>query len=159
MAKQSQVKCPYCGQTFYREDVEFEVIGGRRYAHKECYETDKKIHEFMKHVLGVSYLETKIEKQIRNMVIKDGISITGILNCLIYWYEIKQSSAEQANGGIGIVPYVYAEYLTYQKNQYENSQLNKGKTIQDYVGNEPVEIIAKPTPIRKPRHIKFYELH
>lgn len=57
------------------------------------------------------------------------------------------------------MPYVYSDYLNYMKNQYENSQINKGKTIDQFVGKKSVEIIGKATPIRKPRHIKFYELN
>ena len=112
----------------------------------------------MKQKLGAGYTRTKVETQIKNFVLKEGISIDSIYKTLIYWYDVKKSSTDQANGGIGIVPYVYSEYLTYAKNQYENSQINKKKHIDDFVGKIPTEITAKATPIRKPRHIKFYEL-
>ena len=158
MAKLPLVKCPYCGQSFQREDTEFIQLG-RRYAHKECAEKAKQIHEYMEHVLGMTYSYTKVESQIKNFVTKEGMSLDAIYKTLIYWYDIKKSSIEQANGGIGIVPYVYSDYLNYMKNQYENSQINKGKTIDQFVGKKSVEIIGKATPIRKPRHIKFYELN
>lgn len=45
------------------------------------------------------------------------------------------------------------------KEQYENSQINKNKNIKDFVGQDSIEVIGKATPIRKPRHIKFYELN
>ena len=44
------------------------------------------------------------------------------------------------------------------KNQYENSQKNKGKNIKNFIGQQPIEITGIATPIKKPRHIKFYEL-
>ena len=157
MARLAPVKCPYCGQSFQREDTEFIQIG-RRYAHKECSDIVNKIHEYMGHKLGMSYSKTKVESQIRNFVSKEGMSIDAIYKTLIYWYDIKKSSIEQANGGIGIVPYVYSEYLTYIKNQYENSQINKNKNIKDFIGQRPTEITGIATPIKKPRHIKFYEL-
>lgn len=157
MAKLPPVKCPYCGQSFQREDTEFIQLG-RRYAHKECFDIVNQIHEYMQHKLGEQYSKTKVESQIKNFVSKEGMSINAIYKTLIYWYDIKKSSIDQANGGIGIVPYIYSEYLTYVKNQYENSQINKNKNIRDFIGKNPTEIIAKATPIRKPRHIKFYEL-
>jgi hypothetical protein len=157
MAKLAPVKCPYCGQSFQRETTEFVQLG-RRYAHKECVDMVKQIHDYMQHKLGEGYSKTKVETQIKNFVSKEGMSIDSIYKTLIYWYDVKKSSTDQANGGIGIVPYVYSEYLTYAKNQYENSQINKNKHIDDFVGKTPTEITAKATPIRKPRHVKFYEL-
>ena len=56
------------------------------------------------------------------------------------------------------LPYVYSDYLTYAQNQYKNSQINKDKIISEFIGEVPTEIIGKATPIKKPRHIKFYEL-
>ena len=157
MAKLAPVKCPYCGQSFQRENTEYIQLG-RRYAHKECADIVNQIHDYMSHKLGQGYSKTKVETQIKNFVSKEGMSIDAIYKTLIYWYEIKKSSTDQANGGIGIVPYVYNEYLLYTKNQYENSQINKNKHIKDFIGTVPTEITAKATPIRKPRHIKFYEL-
>lgn len=157
MAKLAPVKCPYCGQSFQREDTEFIQIG-RRYAHKECADVANQIHTYMKHILGMDYSYTKIEAQIKKFITQEGLNIKSIYKTLIYWYDIKKSSTDQANGGIGIVPYVYNDYLTYAKNQYENSQINKGKNINEFIGVVPTEIIGKATPIKKPRHIKFYEL-
>jgi hypothetical protein len=157
LAKLSPVKCPYCGQSFQREDTDFVQLG-RRYAHAECVEEVNQIHEYMKKVLGGSYSYTKIESQIKNFATKEGMTLDAIYKTLIYWYDVKKSSTDQANGGIGIVPYVYSEYLKYMKSQYQNAQINKNKNIRDFVGQTPTEIIGKATPIRKPRHIKFYEL-
>jgi hypothetical protein len=157
MARLPLVKCLYCGQSFQRADTEFIQVG-RRYAHKDCANYIKEIHTFMKHILGETYSQTKIDSQIKNFISQNGLSVEAIYKTLIYWYEIKKSSSAQANGGIGIVPYIYAEYLQYMKDQFENSQINKGKNISEYVGDKPTEIIGRATPIRKPRHIKFYEL-
>lgn len=157
MAKLPPVKCPYCGQSFQREDTDFIQLG-RRYAHKKCAEKSNEIHQYMQHILGINYSYTKIESQIKNFVLKEGMTVDSIYKTLIYWYDIKKSSTDQANGGIGIVPYVYSDYLTYMKNQYENSQKNKGKNIKNFIGQQPIEITGIATPIKKPRHIKFYEL-
>ena len=157
MAKLPLVKCLYCGQSFQRADIEFIQIG-RRYAHKTCADYIENIHTLMQHILGTNYSQTKIDSQIKNFISKNDLTAKDIYKTLYYWYEIKKSSAAQANGGIGIVPYVYAEYVQYMKNQFENSQINKDKDISQYVGSKPTEIIGRATPIKKPRHIKFYEL-
>lgn len=156
MAKQPKVKCPYCGQQFYREDVDFVQIG-RRYAHKECHDKSEQIHALMKNKLGMSYSQTKIERQIQNFVSKEGFTVKNIYNTLVYWYEIKKQNAEQANGGIGIVPYIYPEYLKYAQRQKENAELNKGKSIKDFI-KETKTVIGKAQPITRPRHVRFYDL-
>ena len=115
MAKLAPVKCPYCGQSFQRENTEFVQLG-RRYAHKECADIVKQIHDYMQHKLGEGYSKTKVESQIKNFVSKEGMSIDAIYKTLIYWYDIKKSSTDQANGGIGIVPYVYKDATEYWTN-------------------------------------------
>ena len=156
MARLAPVKCPYCGQSFQRENTEFVQLG-RRYAHKSCADSVEQIHQLMQHVLGMGYSKTKVESQIKNFVSKEGMTIDSIYKTLIYWYEVKHSDTSQANGGIGIVPYVYAEYLKYAQQQSANAELNKGKNIKDFI-TETKNVIGKATPITKPRHVKFYEL-
>lgn len=157
MTKSVPVKCLYCGQSFQREETPFVQVG-RRYAHKECADAVEQIHSYMEQKLGDGYSRVKVTSQIKNFIAKEGMTAEAIYKTLVYWYDIRHSSVEQANGGIGIVPYIYNEYLAYEKNQYENSQINKNKNIEDYVGQEPIEITGIATPIKKPRHIKFYEL-
>lgn len=156
MAKLAPVKCPYCGQSFQRENTEFVQIG-RRYAHKNCADSVEQIHQLMQHILGEGYSKTKVESQIKNFVSKEGMTIDSIYKTLIYWYEIKHSDTSQANGGIGIVPYIYSDYLKYMQQQKKNAELNKGKNIKDFI-KETKNVIGKATPITKPRHVKFYEL-
>ena len=156
MAKLAPVKCPYCGQSFQREDTEFIQIG-RRYAHKQCVDIVNKIHEYMQHKLGEKYSKTKVETQIKNFVSKEGMSIDAIYKTLIYWYDVKKSSTEQANGGIGIVPYVYPEYLKYAQAKKQNAELNKGKKLKDFIKETRI-VIGRAQPITRPRHVKFYDL-
>lgn len=156
MARLAPVKCPYCGQSFQREDIEFVQIG-RRYAHKDCYDKVQQIHSLMKETLGESYSNTKINSQIKKMVEKENYTIQIIYDILYYWYKVKKSSAAQANGGIGIVPYIYAEYIKYNQQQQENKEINKGKKIEDFIKETKI-VIGKATPITRPRHVKFYDL-
>ena len=64
-----------------------------------------------------------------------------MLKTLIWWYEIKGNSKEKANGGIGIIPFVYKDALTYYYSLYL-AQL----------ANENVESIPKP----KVKEIEIY---
>lgn len=156
MTKQAKVKCLYCGQQFYREDVSFVQIG-RRYAHKKCAEEVEQIHDFMRQVLGTTYSRTKIDSQIKQMIEKEGYTLTAIYNTLIYWYKIKKASADQANGGIGIVPWIYPEYIKYVQQQENIAAINKGKQIKDFLKTSKT-VIGKAKPLTRPRHVRFYDL-
>ena len=52
-------------------------------------------------------------------------SYSGMLKTLIWFYEIKGNSIEKANGGIGIIPFVYKDALNYYYNVYMAQMANK----------------------------------
>ena len=79
---------------------------------------------------------------------------SGIKLTLEYFYKIKKNPIEKANGGIGIVPWVYEEAKRYYYNQWLLSQKNAEKDIAAYVPKVR-EIIIKP-PKRVPRKRKIF---
>lgn len=155
MPKKPSVICLYCGESFYREDVEYIQVG-RRYAHKKCADYADKIHELMQDVLKESYSKTKINKQLTQFY-KDGYALKNIYYSLVYWYEVEKGDPSKANGGIGIFPYVYPRYLSYKQKQDKIASTNKGKTLNDYIG-EPIKIESKIQPKWKFRRVKFFDL-
>ena len=54
-----------------------------------------------------------------------------MLKTLIYWYEIKGNSTEKANGGIGIIPYVYKDASEYYYSIYLAQIANRDKKDRD----------------------------
>jgi hypothetical protein len=114
------VKCLYCQKEFDRDKIKCQKIG-RRYAHLIC---DKKtdgdeinfniIVQYSNRVLGDTANIKKISKQIKDYQIQ-GMSYNEIYLTLKYWYEIKKNSPDKSKGGIGIVPYVYNDAMTYWK--------------------------------------------
>ena len=158
-----QVKCVYCDNYFSKEETEYVTVGNR-YAHKECAEKEQleqeyieKIRQKMREVCGESYSEVKVNKQIKTFR-HQGISAKKIFNTLIYWYDIKKNDASQANGGIGIVPYVMNEAVLYFKNEYKREQkyknVDRNKIIEEtnirdnYPEGKAKIPISKP-PVRK----------
>lgn len=163
MTKEVAVKCLYCGQEFYRSECEWVKPRGNRYAHKECAVKEEakqgivlQIHEKMRETLGQNYNKAKIDKQIKSLL-KEGKSEIGILRTLEYWYDIKGSSAEQANGGIGIVSYVYGEAMNYYDRQKKYKQMRETINLEDYI-DDTRTFKVKPKPIRKPVGVKLFEL-
>lgn len=156
------VKCLFCGETFDADKEEYVMPNSRRYAHKSCAENHvdykSKIHDFMKGKLGTQYSFTKIESQIKKIKAQEQIDEECIYRSLVYWYEILGNSADKANGGIGIVPYIYNQYLVWAQEQRKNAQINRDKRIEDYVNKNPKTVEGRITPIKKPRHVRYYEL-
>ena len=160
MAKQPKVKCPICGEQFYREDEPFIKIKNR-YIHKKCYEAKENekteeekeyelLIEYIKKLFGVQTLTVKINRQIKDLTSK-GYSYKGIRKTLIYWFEIKGNSIEKANGGIGIIPYIYEQALVYWRSIWEAQQYNQ--QVQNIVKETPVREVHITSQERKPMKI------
>lgn len=152
MAKKPEVICLYCNKKFYREDVDFKQVG-RRYAHAECVDLIDKLFLLLEDKLKEDFSPTKVRTQI-NKLTKEEYSLQDIYDTMYWWYEIKKEDPSKANGGIGIFSYVYPDFVKYKNNQERISNLNKGKKVEDYIG-ESVSYTIKPTPIRRPR-IKLF---
>ena len=159
MAKKPQVKCLYCGKAFYREDEEYIQIN-RRYSHKKCQEYRDKIHQLAQQVLNQYYIEQRVEKNIKDFANK-GMSLEDIYETAKYWYCIQKKQEvfpEKSQGGIGIVPYIYSDYIQYKEQQEKIAQTNRGKKVSDYVNKNGPHIEAKIDPSWKIRGVKFFNL-
>lgn len=155
-----QVKCPICQQYFDRSVEEF-VHFKNRYYHKRCFDqVDKidivkqKIYDLMREVLGDKYSQARISQQI-NQFVKDGLSVNVIYKTLLYWYKVKESSAAKANGGIGIVPYVYEEALDYYEQKEKIRLRNKNIEV---IEPEAITVVVHPKPIGRPKRLKLFPM-
>lgn len=164
-----KVKCKYCGKTFDRDKYPFVQISAQRYAHKECaLEQEKKIiaededkknlEEYIMKLLNISYVDPKIRKQIKQYVEEYQYTYSGIHKTLVYFYEVKGNSIDKANGGIGIVPYIYQESFRYYYALWENQQRNVGKEAKDYIPTVKEIIIPVPQRnIKKKNRFSFLD--
>lgn len=160
----TKLKCLYCSQEIDKEkDIGlYSKANSRRYAHNNCIEEHRKkeiiiekIHNKMLQLLGANYNGNKISKQIKSLV-SQGKSEVGILLSLQYWYDYKKMSAAEANGGIGIVEYIYGEALDfYDRLEKAKSQQIKSDSIKS---PQVSEYIVKPQYIRKPIGLNLFEL-
>lgn len=163
-AKKPQVKCPGCGERFFRED-EPHVHIKNRYWHTKCYTQDKKeeskseqsIQELEKYIcklFGTDFVSPRIRRQITTMISQYNFTHSGILGSLKYWFEVKDGSLEKSNNGIGIVPYIYEDASNYYESIFFAHQANKEiKTI------DTEEIILKiPSPKRNVKRLKLINL-
>lgn len=150
-----KVKCIYCHQTFDRDKYSFVQVSPRRYAHTECAskeqsrlkqeEADKiALEEYIIKLLGDDFITPRVRKQINTYIEQYQYTYSGIKKALVYFYEIKGNSTEKANGGIGIVPYVYKDAFNYYYSIWEANQKNQDKDVQEFVSKEKVIKIEPP---------------
>lgn len=153
-----KVKCIYCGQTFDRDKTPCVQVSSRRYAHVNCSankedqlskeEQDKlALEEYIMKLFNTTYIDPRVRKQIKQYVEEYKYSYSGIHKSLTYFYEIKGNSIDKANGGIGIVPYVYQKAYQYYFALWEAQQKNEYKVVEEYI--PIVKEIVIPNPQRK----------
>lgn len=162
------VNCIYCGQRFNRDKEPTVQVSERRYAHKECAdkrtkeeiedeESFQKLAEYIMKKFNEPFVSPRIQKQIKEYHKTYNYSYSGMLKTLIYWYEIKGNKIDNANNGIGIIPWQYAEACRYYYNLYIIRLANEKKDIEKYRPKEKIVKIFTPEskPIKK---IKLFNL-
>ena len=77
-------------------------------------------------------VNAKIKKQIANFKKEYNYTYSGMLKTLIWWFDVKKNSIEKANGGIGIVPFVYQEAWNYYYTLYLAEVANSIEDIENY---------------------------
>lgn len=155
------VKCLYCGEQFDRNKEEWVKPTTNRYAHKKCYENkDALIQEkedffaTAKKILGTTYNYNKIKNQ-SSKFLQEGKTYKELSQTLDYFYNIKGNDAQKACGGIGIIPHVYEEAMTYfqEKDKKANRKIEKDTS-------EPniKKVIIKRHGFQKMADINYFHL-
>lgn len=153
------VKCPICGETFDANVEPYVMVSTRRYAHEKCFQSkqeredkikrDKEnLEAYIKELFGYKKLPEKVNRQIKNYVEEKQYSYSGIHKTLKYWFEIKKGDLEKANGGIGIVPFVYNDAFEYWRGIWEARERNKAIDMEKVT--MPVKEIHIKPPERQP---------
>ena len=165
MAK-ALVKCKFCGQQFDRNDPNIKNIKiGRRYAHQECYDAQdaevlqeqKDLEEliiYISHLLGEDFEYVKTQRQVELYKSKHNFSYSGMLKALKWYYEIQNGSKEEANGGIGILPYIYEKAYKYYFDLYQKQQHNAAAAPY----NLSIQSVSIPSPRAPAAPLKLFDL-
>ena len=160
------VKCFYCGQTFDANVEPFAKPRANRYAHAACHnqananktqeERDyEALVEYIKKLLGNP--NPRVWKQLKEYK-ELGYTYSGIHKTLIWWYELKHNDIEKANGGIGIVPYVYEQASQYYYALYLAQIANEDKDVKTIQAHVREFTIEAPRAVRKRKRLfKFKE--
>ena len=159
------VICVYCGKKFDRDKLPYQAVSARRYAHIECFKQEeakqKKIEQdktnleaYIMKLFGETYINARVRKQINTFIQEYDYTYSGIHKALTYFFEVKGNSIEKANGGIGIVPYVYKDAYNYYYSIWLANQKNEYVKPEDFV--IPVREVHIPVPQRKVKQRKLF---
>ena len=160
------VICSICKERFDRDKFPAVLVSSRRYAHASCAgqltpeqakeEKDyKELESYIIKLFNLEHMDGRITLQIKKyMQDHPEYTYSGIKRTLEYFYEIKGNSIDKANGGIGIVPWVYEEARRYYYNQWLLTQKNAEKDIKSYVPKVK-EINTKPHK-REPKKRRIF---
>ena len=156
------VICKYCNKPMNRKDEDCVALGNGKYAHKKCVEIEdsrelteqEKLERYIMKLFGTDYVHQRVKRQINDFIQQYNYTYSGIRKSLVYWYEVKGNSIDKANGGIGIVPYIYQDAYRYYYALWEAKQKNKDKDIERY---KPEEIVIHiPAPQRNIKKRKLF---
>lgn len=161
------VICSKCGKRFDRDKIQAVKSGARRYAHYECDPSGEivplpekdpdltKLEDYIQKLLGNDYNKARVNKQIKTFQEEYNYSLSGILKSLVYFYEVKGNSKDKANGGIGIVPFVYKDAYNYYYDLFVAQQQNNFKDVIDMT-SKVKEIVIPPPKVTIPK--RFFNL-
>lgn len=157
------VTCVYCKLRFDRDKEPTTQISARRYAHEECAKKHQKektqeekdledLENYIMKLFNEPYVNAKVRKQIKDYRKEYNYTYSGMLKTLIWFYEIKGNSIDKANGGIGIIPFVYKNACDYYYSLYIAKLSNESKNIKEYKPKiKEIEIISPAVKIKKPK--------
>ena len=161
------VTCYYCGVKFDRDKEPTVQVSARRYAHKECAEKHsvekseeekdlESLEQYIMKLFDEPFVNARIKKQIKDYQKQYGYTYSGMLKALIWFFEVKGNSTEKANGGIGIIPYVYKDAYNYYYNLYLAQIVNQEKDVGQYQAK--VREIVIQSPKAPPKKIRLFDL-
>ena len=148
-------KCVYCKAEFDRDKLPYVQVANLRYAHKECAERNQvqksqqeveydNLVNYIEKLFGIGYVSAKVAKQIKDYRELYNYTYSGMLGTLVYWYDVKQAPLDKANGGIGIVPYIYEQAKEYYAKINAANSINAG--VKDYHAKVIEIVMAPPQP-------------
>ncbi len=156
------VKCTVCGQQFDRDKIQAVKASARRYAHYSCKPDGElvplaetvdaeliELETYIVDLLGDDYNPARVKKQIKDFKQSYGYSYSGMLKTLKWFYEIKGNHKSKANGGIGIIPFVYKDALNYYYSLYLAQIANENAVPQYKIKTKEINI-QSPEVYRKP---------
>lgn len=156
------VICSICKKQINKKQDKYKQLSNGKYAHLSCFELEEKrektdaekLNIYIMKLFDWDYVHPRVKRQISDYIEEYNFTYSGIQKSLEYFYHVKGNSLEKANGGIGIVPYIYQDAYNYYYALWEAKQKNIGIKIKEYVAD--TKEISIPPPQRKLKKRKLF---
>ena len=156
------VTCNICKKQINKKTDQYKQLSNGKYAHLACFELEEKREKtdaekldlYIMELFNWDYVHPRVKRQISDFIEEYNFTYSGIQKSLEYFYKVKGNSLDKANGGIGIVPYIYQDAYNYYYALWEAKQKNVGIKIRDYVVD--VKEISIPPPQRNLKKRKLF---
>ena len=102
-------------------------------------------------------IKNKINSQI-NKFTKDGYELSHIAETINWWFGIRGEDASKANGGIGIFPHVYPDYIQEKIKKSKFKEALSGQKIKDFLDEPKKTITISKKYIKRPKRVKLFDL-
>jgi hypothetical protein len=155
------VICSFCKKPLSKKDPDCVMLTNGKYVHEACKsleenreKTDReKLEEYIKELFDLSYIDPRVKAQMKKYVEEYNFTYSGMQKALYYFYEIKGGDKSKANGGIGIIPYVYKDAYNYHYQLWLAQQKNKDIEVNLYVPQVKEIVIDRPERKVKKRQL------
>lgn len=71
------------------------------------------LEAYIMKLFNTQIVPPRAQKQIKQFIEENNFTYSGMLKSLKYFYEVKGGSLEKANGGVGIIPWIYDKAYNY----------------------------------------------
>ena len=156
-----EVTCVYCKQTFHKSQTDYVMVSEGKFAHKSCSLieetrelTDKeKLDRYINEIFQTSFVDPRIQAQIKRFMEEYDFSYSGILRTLKYFKEVRKQSFTLGSG-IAIVPYIYKDAYNYYYSIWLAQEKNKDVEVNRYIPQ--VKNIKIPVPEARMKKRKLF---
>lgn len=146
------VVCCVCKKNINKKIDPYKQLAKSQYAHLACAELEEKREKtdaekldiYIMKLFDWDYVHPRVRKQINNFVEAYDFTYSGIQKSLEYFYVIKGNPIDKANGGIGIVPYVYQDAYRYYYAIWEARQKTQNIKVKRFVPKVRELVIPPP---------------
>lgn len=110
---------------------------------EEEYAFKKKYYDKIKELLGVENINAKIYKLSEDYIKQYNFNFKGLLETIIFFYEIKQNAV--IGDLVGIIPYTYDEAVEYFK---QNNKIKNDNLLCKFTNDSKIVYVENYIPIK-----------
>lgn len=109
--------------------------------------------------LGTFYNKSLVENQARKILNgSEGYRPQDLIECIKWWYTVRQGDPSKSNGGIGILNFVLPDYLKYREVRDAAEEARERLNLDDCVNLTARKVRTQTEPPARPKGVyRFFD--